>query len=655
MIDSPDRILADDLEDIAAAIPQVPRGLGLLRQQLALLPNPLQATFRPSLPVDEMSPPAEAADTMAGDGPGTVSGATLIDGSVAGSQIAPGAITAPKMATDVKPIAVVASLPALPNASYPPDTWVYVTGDKKLYKNVADVWTYVINPGDITASHIAANTITAGEIAAGAIGTSELLVGAVLTGGVINDDGAGGALSTVVINPDGIAILNGALTISDQFGTSVMTGAGFGGSWLDFLNRGLIYNGAFIEGSTSDIAVSETGSGTPTSNYLASLSPNLPYWVVSASDQTLKIVADSNAVGGTALEFSGTSAGTERIYQDIPFRPNSGLALLLNEKFTTTSGSFTVKVWTSYRKSDHSIIGSRFAVDSRTLSGTQASYSGSLVYQTGTFGGWSPAYAAYVRVEIEVIHVSGTNNYRLSDLTLSPDLYGSFAEADTVIFDTALFGPGTNVWDADGMILHGARLLGGGTSFPTSGPNGTSLFDGDVFHRKDVRAWCSYHTTLGQWICEDRIPNGDFEYGVTGTNGSVQDWLDGGPATRIVSGGGHSGNYASVDGASGAYTGFIVSHFVPCVIGQNVTLIAWLSDISNAGAGYEFYAQFYDKGGTSLASTFMGGNVAIVEAWTRYGHALAVPVDAWWVRFVIYNNQGAGTALGVDDVTVQVV
>lgn len=214
----------------------------------------------------------------------------------------------------------------------------------------------------------------------------------------------------VIIDSTGITINNGKLTFQDQFGTNSMSGAGFDGAWVRYLmNR--VYNGAFLVGSGSDIPVSEVGTGSTVADYNASLSPLLPYWVVSASGGTLTIEADSAASGGFALKSACTAGGqTNRIYQDIPIIPGEVPHFVAPLRVTRTANDVAVNFYASYRKADHSIIGSRLGYG-LAYNATVASYfeDPGIVPDGPNLGlAAAPSNAFFVRVEIEVVHNTGT-------------------------------------------------------------------------------------------------------------------------------------------------------------------------------------------------------------------------------------------------------
>lgn len=165
-------VLPDDLDQIARETPALPRSYRVLRQLIALLPNPLAAGTQPSFPADDLQQPASADQNLTGNGL-TGDGAPA---SIPGTAIMPGTIPGSGFVSTVKPVLIVNGLPTLPNANYPINTFVYdISGSPaSLWKNVANVWTRAIGASDIQA-----DSITAGQIAAGAIATSELAASAV--------------------------------------------------------------------------------------------------------------------------------------------------------------------------------------------------------------------------------------------------------------------------------------------------------------------------------------------------------------------------------------------------------------------------------------------------------------------------------------------
>lgn len=96
-------------------------------------------------------------------------------GQVDAALLAPGAVDWSKFADGVRPIKIVTSNPALPDASYPEGTLVYNSTDDRLYRSTGAAWGAAVGENDL-----AANSITAGKIASSAIGVDELGAGTIL-------------------------------------------------------------------------------------------------------------------------------------------------------------------------------------------------------------------------------------------------------------------------------------------------------------------------------------------------------------------------------------------------------------------------------------------------------------------------------------------
>lgn len=92
--------------------------------------------------------------------------------------VATNSLALTKLATSIRPVVIVASLPTLPDTQYPAGTIIYNTASASLYKvNAAGTaWGAAVNSGDIVA-----NSIVTGLIAAAAVNTPQLAAGAVTT------------------------------------------------------------------------------------------------------------------------------------------------------------------------------------------------------------------------------------------------------------------------------------------------------------------------------------------------------------------------------------------------------------------------------------------------------------------------------------------
>ena len=116
------------------------------------------------------------------------------------------------------------------------------------------------------------------------------------TGWVQNND------ATVIIDEEGITIEDGALTLRDPSGETVMTGAGFSGSWQRFMASGL-YNSNFSRVLDATVDVHPT---------------TVPYWDSNLSPSTANLqvrpVLDATAPGGYYIDM-GAKAGGE---PDVP-------------------------------------------------------------------------------------------------------------------------------------------------------------------------------------------------------------------------------------------------------------------------------------------------------------------------------------------------
>jgi hypothetical protein len=227
--------------------------------------------------------------------------------------------------------------------------------------------------------------------------------------------GVKNAATTVTVDETGLVITNGALTFQDTYGTQVLTGGGFSGAWMDFLARRL-YNATFVQGSTSDVAVSEVGTGSTAADYAASLGTGLPYWVVSASGGTVTIATDSTAMGGKAFKSQGGGGGTttNRIYQDAPVTP--GQTYRVRQVFKR-AGDGTHRTFYSWRDSTHAIVGSRVMMYDNTPGATDLSYITNVDDVRAAIG-IAPTSAAYLRVEWEVAHTGSGNPALVSHMDM---------------------------------------------------------------------------------------------------------------------------------------------------------------------------------------------------------------------------------------------
>lgn len=175
----------------------------------------------------------------------------------------------------------------------------------------------------------------------------------------------GELVADVRLTDDGLVIENGKIFINDPGGASVLSAAGFEGSWLDFLSYGG-YNATFRSGNTNPITTNSiVGTASTVADYLASLRQEVPYWFTSSASGmagvgTLTRTADTATPSGFKMRLNQTAIGTPtiRLVQDFPVQPyvvHAVWALMSHNPAL----DFTV-VW-SYRDVNHALVGTSIA------------------------------------------------------------------------------------------------------------------------------------------------------------------------------------------------------------------------------------------------------------------------------------------------------
>jgi hypothetical protein len=247
------------------------------------------------------------------------------------------------------------------------------------------------------------------------------------------DDRIENGPATTIIDENGIAVLDGAISVEDSYGVAgSVTGKGFGGSWLRFIMWRL-YNSNFKYGQSTDIAASIVGTASTTADYDASITSALPHWVVSASPSSLTVATDAAAPSGRSLQSVGSS--TDKVFQDAPVIPGKHYSLLVTAKGSGAGANLGLRL--SYRDVDHAIIGSEAVANllpSATPLGTTYA-----VYSTGTFAAGlaeAPANAAYIRVTVEMSH-SGSTTVNVADISLAFDDFG-YGDANIPVSNVTL-------------------------------------------------------------------------------------------------------------------------------------------------------------------------------------------------------------------------
>ena len=199
----------------------------------------------------------------------------------------------------------------------------------------------------------------------------EINAAAHLGPGLVSNDG-----ETVVINEDGITITDGALTLVDSEGSTVMTGGGFYGTWLDFLQSGL-YNGNWR--ASPPTPASDITTGDASAN-------RVPAWTFTQSSGTAitaRWMADADSpVGGYIKLSMASGAASDRSYfeQYVSVTPSHGRAFALKGRATFdidtlgTGGSAVAYVSLQFYKAD-----------GVTTTGSESTHS-STVSSLSTFG-----------------------------------------------------------------------------------------------------------------------------------------------------------------------------------------------------------------------------------------------------------------------------
>lgn len=437
-----------------------------------------------------------------------------VDGTV---HILPDSLGMDLFAETIVPPRVLGALPALPDPEYPEGSLVFLTTDGKLWRNVSDAWTVEVDGADILA-----NSITAGQIAAGAIAADEIAAGAITTEKFhvgAHAPNVENSTGEVLIDSDGITILNGAITLQDYAGVSVLNSVGFGGSWIDFIRKGT-YNGSFVAGTTTAI-VGDTivGTANTVADYLASLSVDVPYWIIDnvalGFGGTLQRAGDVSAPSGMTLRWSGDARG--RVIQDVP--------VVANEKYVVDVefrhfgvGAFTYDFISSlsWRDETHAIIGAASTLsDVFSQAETEFEDYGHYVLQDALT---APPNASYLRVEFEIGRLTGNPTIRLGGVNLRHVSHHSALQFDTVttvlqsVTDAGVvqmevgpagiaWGDGTNPMDtvlqrlsADTLVIGSDDVLERNTDAWTAVTYTNSWVDfggalGTVAYRKDAMGY----------------------------------------------------------------------------------------------------------------------------------------------------------------------
>lgn len=209
--------------------------------------------------------------------------------------------------------------------------------------------------------------------------------------------------ATVIINASGITILNGFLSIADEFGATVLGASGFSGSWNAFVALG-IYNGNFAAGTVGTVPNGRTSS--------------LPYWTVSnvAGSPTLTFLSG----GGVRYTWAAINT-TKRILSDrVPILPGRAYNAGFATSWARGAGTITLTLTILWFKAD----GSAATTPSTTvLTETHASGAGGLPVLAQDYFAQAPADAYFAQYRLDGAETgshSGTNKFEVYSAWINP-------------------------------------------------------------------------------------------------------------------------------------------------------------------------------------------------------------------------------------------
>lgn len=187
------------------------------------------------------------------------------------------------------------------------------------------------------------------------------------------------------------------IELRDKWAATFLNAQGFSGPWTRHIHAGG-YNTLFGQlSATSDYPFSEVGGADTIAEYEASISPDVPYWVVAGSAGTIRKATDSGAPMGQALEMVATAASQAQVvYQDFPVigRRAWAIEVMLKSSESVVFGTYNIRY--SWRDINHAIIGS-----STTIPLSVAGFNMTLGYfEFPLSAGVAPMGAAFLRVEL---------------------------------------------------------------------------------------------------------------------------------------------------------------------------------------------------------------------------------------------------------------
>ena len=235
--------------------------------------------------------------------------------------------------------------------------------------------------------------------------------------------------ATVRIDANGITITEGSLTFVDRFGSTVLTGAGFGTSWYDFIQTS-VYNFSFSTGTTTALtAATKVNSAATIADYDASLSDDIPHWIIDSVTSTNALnyvareAADASGSGFILVFRKGHSSDMDAtVFQDIPVLPGRrymiralhGIPDDLGNSGTTTK---TLNISGSFRDKDHALLDAA----ENTAFDEDVDYIDQSPGTHSTLTTLSPDNARFLRVRVKGT-ITGTGTYAIGASAISAEV-----------------------------------------------------------------------------------------------------------------------------------------------------------------------------------------------------------------------------------------
>ncbi len=196
------------------------------------------------------------------------------------------------------------------------------------------------------------------------------------------------ANGNVLIDVNGVTILNGALAIQDEYGKSVMTASGFSGSWVDFIQLGL-YNARFLGGIPGTVPNGRTSA--------------VPYWTFSNTSGTPTATYLSG--GGVRVNYGALTDRKELVSDLVSVRPNTEYSIPTTFNTVVVAGAMAWEWKILWFKSDGVTPAS---VPSSSL-GTLAWGSTVTGLSQDSFITMSPSDASFAKVDFGMYEITAHN------------------------------------------------------------------------------------------------------------------------------------------------------------------------------------------------------------------------------------------------------